>query len=70
MRTLSDVPEMARVNAEMAIGQRCSLPDSVASYAQNVVDTLGDWGIEIGHGHHNRALACYYRNVAQLLDAK
>jgi len=68
MKTLKDIPEMARTNAEMAIDQRCGYDDSIASFAQNVRDTMNDWGIEPGP-HRADALACYYEHVARLLYA-
>lgn len=78
MKTEMDMIEMARSNAEMAVGQRAADMDTVAAYAQNVRDTLAEWGIAtprlVGasalHGAGKRtvrALAVYYTHVAVLL---
>lgn len=82
MATITDqqIAEMARSNAEMAVDQRGTNMDTVAAFAQNVRDTLAEWGVAqprlVGmsalHGagaHTRKALAVYYAHVATLIAA-
>lgn len=60
--------EMAEANAEMAFDQSGGYAASnvIAQYADNVLDTLRDWGIK-SEISGNVALARYYARVAELL---
>ncbi len=60
--------EMARANAEMAFdqGHGYAASNEIASYADNVIDTLRDWGIK-SEVSANYALSVYYARVAELL---
>ncbi len=61
--------EMACSNAETAFDQGggYAASNQIAAYADNVLDTLRDWGIK-SEVSGNAALAMYYARVAELLN--
>lgn len=71
MQTMT-VKEMAHANAEMAIdqGHGYAASNVIANYADNVLDTLRDWGTVDALISGNAALAAYYARIAELLVRK
>jgi hypothetical protein len=65
MNDLATVLDIVTSNASAAIDQRDAYRDSIASYAQNVCDTLSEQGLQ---EYERAALTRYYILIGKALD--
>lgn len=67
MKTLAEVQEMARTNAEVAVDQFHAgvYRDAISAHARNVIDTVSEWRADLMEG---AALEAFYFRIAELLS--